>query len=131
MIYPRDDRTYKPRPEPLLVQTARHQIRQRLGTDIPLFSQAVHVNLIPEGVTNGLNVCGEARETEVDGGGVREDLGEVVGYREGLQAEAEVAGYGDAVFADHGDEGAAVDVEGGGLDMSEHENCGGDQMDIP
>ena len=121
MIYSRDDRTYKPRPEPLLIQTARHQIRQRLRTDVPLFAQSVHVDFIPEGVADSLDVCGEASETEVDGRGVREDLGEVVGYREGLQAEAEVAGYGDAVFADHGDESAAVDVEGGGLETNQ---CG-------
>jgi len=32
-----------------------------------------------------------------------------------LEAETEVAGYGDAAFAGHGYAGAAVDVEGGGL----------------
>lgn len=32
-----------------------------------------------------------------------------------MHAEAQVAGDGDAVFADHGDAGAAVYAEGGGL----------------
>ena len=44
-----------------------------------------------------------------------EDFGEVVGHGEGLHAKAQVAGDGDAVFADHADESAAVDVEGIGL----------------
>jgi hypothetical protein len=39
---------------------------------------------------------------------IGEDLGEVVADGEGLEAEAQVAGDGDAVFADHGDAGTAV-----------------------
>lgn len=108
-------RAHKPRAEPPLVQTTRDQVRQRLGGDVALFSQPVHVHFVAEGVGDGLDVCGQAGETEEDGWGVVEDFGEVVRYGEGLQAEAEVAGYGDAVFTDHRYAGAAIDVEGRGL----------------
>ena len=42
---------------------------------------------------------------------VAEDLGEVVGHRERLEAEPEVARDGDATVADHGDTGTAVFFE--------------------
>lgn len=74
---------------------------------------------------DGVDVGGETGQAEVDGrracGGRRwrrgrraegEDLGEVVGHGEGLQAEAQVARDGDAVFAGHSDARAAVDAEG-------------------
>lgn len=44
----------------------------------------------------------------MDGGAVGEDLGEVVADGEGLQAEAQIAGDGHTVFADHCYAGAAI-----------------------
>ena len=64
--------------------------------------------LVSEELRDGLDVCREAREAEVDLRTVGEDLGEVVADGQGLEAEAQVAGDGHAVLADHGYAGAAV-----------------------
>jgi hypothetical protein len=64
--------------------------------------------LVSEELGDGLDVCCEAGEAEVDLRAVREYLGEVVADGEGLEAEAQVAGDGNTVFADHGYAGAAV-----------------------
>lgn len=64
--------------------------------------------LVSEELGDGLNVGREAGKTQVYLRAVGEDLGEVVADGEGLQAEAQVAGDGHAVFADHGDAGTAV-----------------------
>lgn len=79
-----DNGTHEPRPKPLLVQTAAHEIGECLRTDVPLFAQAVHVDFVAEGVGDGLDVGGETCQAQVDGGRVREDLGEVVGDGERL-----------------------------------------------
>ena len=107
MVDARNHGADKVRPEALLVQTRRHQIRHRLRGDLPFLAQAVHVDFEAEEVADGVDVGGEAGEPEVDVA-VGEDLGEVVGDGQGLQAEAEVAGDGHAVFADHGDAGSAI-----------------------
>ena len=64
--------------------------------------------LVSEELGDGLDVCREAGETEVDLRAVGEDLGEVVADGQGLETEAQVAGDGNTVFADHGYTGAAV-----------------------
>jgi hypothetical protein len=64
--------------------------------------------LVSEELRDGLNVGREACEAQVHLRAVGKDLREVVADSEGLEAEAQVAGDGDAVFADHGDAGAAV-----------------------
>ena len=107
MVDPRHDRADEIRAKPLLVQTARHQVGHGLRRDLALLAQAVHVYFVAEEIRHGGDVGGESREPEVDVA-VGEDFWEVIRYREGLEAEAQVAGYGDAVFADHGDAGAAV-----------------------
>lgn len=106
-IEPRDDGTDEVRPEAALVQGAGDEVRERRGRDRPLLAQAVHVDFVAEEVGHGGHVGGEARQPEVDGA-VGEDLGEVVGHGEGLEAEAQVARDGDAVFAHHGDAGSAI-----------------------
>lgn len=73
-----------------------------------LLAQAIHVDLVAEEVRDGIHVGCEASQTEIGGGGVVEDLGEVVGDGQGLHAQAEVAGNGDAVLAHHGDTGTAI-----------------------
>ena len=108
LINPRDDGTHKPRPKPALVQTTAHQIRERLGADIPLFPQAVHVHFVAEELGDGADVCREPRQAQVGLRAVGEDFGEVVGDCQGLQAQAQVASYRDAVFAGHCYAGAAV-----------------------
>ena len=64
--------------------------------------------LVSEELGDGLDICREAGKAEVDLRAVGEDLGEVVADGEGLKAEAQVAGDGNTVFADHGYAGAAV-----------------------
>lgn len=64
--------------------------------------------LVSEELGNGLDVGREACETKVHLGAVGEDLGKVVADSEGLEAEAQIAGDGDAVLADHGNAGTAV-----------------------
>ena len=64
--------------------------------------------LVSEELGNGLDVGREACETKVHLRAVGEDLGEVVADGEGLETEAQIAGDGDAVLADHGDAGTAV-----------------------
>jgi hypothetical protein len=64
--------------------------------------------LVSEELGNGLDIGREACEAKVHLRAVGEDLGEVVADGEGLEAEAKVAGDGDAVLADHGDAGTAV-----------------------
>lgn len=107
MIDARNHGADKVRPKALLVQTRRHQVRHRLRGDLPFLAQAVHVDFEAQEIADGIDVGGEAGEPEVDVT-VGEDFGEVVGNGQGLQAEAEVAGDGDAVFADHGDAGSAI-----------------------
>lgn len=73
-----------------------------------LLAQAVHVDLVAEEIRDGVDVGCETSQAEVGGGSVVEDLGEVVGDCQGLHAQAEIAGNGDAVLADHGDTGTAI-----------------------
>lgn len=107
MVQPCNHRAHKIWPKPLLIQTGRHQIRHRLRRYLALLAQAVHVDFVAEEVGDGGDVGGEAGETEVDVA-VGEDFGEVVRDGEGLQAQAQVAGYGYAVFAYHSYAGAAI-----------------------
>lgn len=81
------------------------------GGDIAFLAQAVHVDLVAEEVRDGVDIGGETSQAEVEGWGVVEDLGEVVGDGQGLHAQAEVAGDGDAVLAHHGDTGTAICVK--------------------
>jgi hypothetical protein len=108
MIDSSQHRTDEERAKPPLVETAADQIGERLGCDLSLLAEPVHVDFVAEEVGYGADVGRQTGEPEVARRGVVEDLGEVVGDGEGLQAEAEVAGYGDAVFADHCDAGAAI-----------------------
>lgn len=108
MIDSRNDRRYKIRAESSLVQTRADEVRQRLGGDVSFFTEAVHVDLVAEQIGNGGYVGCEARETEIGGWCVVEDLGEVVGDRQGLHTESEIAGDCDAVFSHHGHTGTAI-----------------------
>lgn len=111
-VQPRNDGGDKPRTEAALVQGGRYKVGKGAGGDLALFAEAVHVYFVAEEVRDGGHVGGEAGEAEEDVVAVLEDFGEVVGDGEGLEAEAEVAGYGYAVFAYHCYAGAAV-WEGG------------------
>lgn len=73
-----------------------------------LFAQAVHVDLVAEEVRDGVNIGCKARQAKIGGGSEVEDLGEVVGDGQGLHAQAEVAGYGDAVLAHHGNTSTTI-----------------------
>lgn len=94
--------------EAALVEGGGDEVGEGGGGDGALLAQAVHVDLVAEQVRDGGHVGGEAGEPEEDGVAVLEDLGEVVGHGQGLQAEAQVAGDGHAVLAYHGHAGAAV-----------------------
>lgn len=107
MVDPRNHRTDEVRAKPFLVQRTANQIRHRLRADLSLFPQTIHVDFVAEKVCDGADICCEASETEVYVT-VGEDLGEVVRDCEGLETEAEIAGYSDTVFADHGNAGTAI-----------------------
>lgn len=64
--------------------------------------------LVSEELGNGLDVGRKACEAQVHLRAVGEDLGEVVADGEGLETEAQIAGDGDTVLADHGNAGTAV-----------------------
>lgn len=102
-----DDGGDKVGAEAALVERRGDEVGKGSGRDGALLAQAVHVDLVAEDVAHGADVGGQARQAEEDVA-VLEDLGEVVGDGEGLEAEAEIACDGDAVLADHGDGGAAV-----------------------
>lgn len=108
MIDSRNDRGHKIRTESSLVQTRADEVRQRLWGNVSFFAEAVHVDLVAEQVGDGGYVGCEARETEIGGWCVVEDLGEVVGDCQGLHAESEIAGDCDAVFSHHGHAGTAI-----------------------
>lgn len=72
-----------------------------------LLTQAVHVDFVTEQLADSLDIGGETSQAEVYVA-VVEDLGEVVGNSQGLETEAEIAGDGDTVLADHGNTGTAV-----------------------
>ena len=95
-------------PEPPLIQTATDQVGERLWRDLTFLTETVHVDFVAEEIGHSAYVGREAGEPEVAGWCVIEDFGEVVRDGEGLKTKAEVAGYGDAVFADHCHAGAAI-----------------------
>ena len=107
MIDPCDDGADEIWAEALLVQAGRDQVGHGLRRDLPLLAQPVHVDFVAEQVRHGSHVGGEAREAEVDVA-VRENLGEVIGYGQGLEAEAKVARDGHAVFTNHGHTSATI-----------------------
>ena len=72
-----------------------------------LLTQAVHVDLVTEQLADSLDIGGETSQAKVHIA-VVEDLGEVVGDGQGLETEAEIAGDGDTVLANHGNAGTAV-----------------------
>ena len=76
------------------------------------FTETVHVDFVSEQVSDGRDIGSKAGDAQIDGGAVGEDFGVVVGDRKTLQAEAQVAGDGDTVFANHSNASAAIDVEG-------------------
>lgn len=102
-----DDGADEEGPEPALVQGAGDEVCEGGRRDVALLAQAVHVDLVAEEVGDGAHVGGQARQAQVHVA-VVEDLGEVVGDGQGLETETQVAGYGDAVLADHGHAGAAI-----------------------
>ena len=73
-----------------------------------LLAQPVHVDLVAEQIGHGVDIGGETSQAEVGRRGVVEDLGEVVGDGQGLHAQPQVTGDGDAVLAHHGDTGTAI-----------------------
>jgi hypothetical protein len=123
MVDPCQHRTDEERPKPPLIQTRAHEVGERLGADVALLSQSVHVHFVAEEVGYRQDVCRQTCQAEVDAGAVLEDFREVVRYCERLKAQAEIAGDRYAVFADHGHAGAAVDVEGGGLGLLLDPTC--------
>lgn len=102
-----DDGADEPGAEAALVEARADEVGEGAGRDVALLAEAVEVHLVAEEFGDARHVGREASEAQEDVA-VLEDLGEVVGHGERLHAEAEVAGYGDAVLADHGDGGAAV-----------------------
>lgn len=93
--------------EAALVEGRGDEVGESGGGDVALLAQAVHVDLVAEQVRDGGHVGGQARQAQ-EHVAVLEDLGEVVGYRQGLQAQPQVARHGHAVLAHHGYAGAAV-----------------------
>lgn len=69
--------------EAFLVEGRGDQVGKSAGGDVALLAQAVHVGLVAEDVTDGVDVGGQAGQAEEDVA-VLEDLGEVVGDGEGL-----------------------------------------------
>lgn len=102
-----DDGTDEVGAEAALVQGRGDEVGEGGGRDVALLAQAVHVDLVAEQVGDGGHVGGEAGQTEEDVA-VLEDLGEVVGHGQGLQTQAQIAGYGNAVLAHHGHAGATI-----------------------
>ena len=94
-------------PEAALVQARRNEVRKGPRRDVALLAQSVQVNLVAEKIRDGRHVGSEPRQPQ-EYVAVLKHFGEVVGDGEGLEAEAEIAGDGDAVLADHGDTGASV-----------------------
>jgi hypothetical protein len=107
LVDSRNHRADKVGAESLLVQRRRHEVGHGLGGDVALLAQAVHVDFVAEQVRDGVDIGGEACQSEEDVA-VLEDLGEVVGHGEGLHAETQVAGDGDTVLAHHGHGGTTV-----------------------
>lgn len=108
MIDPRNDRADEERPEPFLVQAGGDQVGHGLGRDGPLLAEPVHVDLVAKQVRHRRHVRGKACQPQIYVLPVPEDLGEIVGHREGLEAKSEIARDGNAVFPDHGYAGATV-----------------------
>jgi hypothetical protein len=104
----RDHGADEVRAEAALVQGGGHEVGEGAGGDGPLLPQPVHVHLVPEQVGHRGDVGRQPRQAQEHAVAVLEDLGEVVGDGQGLQAETQVAGYRHAVLAYHGDCGAAV-----------------------
>lgn len=103
----RNDRADEVGAKPALVQRRRNEVGEGRGRDVALLAQTVHVDLVSEEVGDGCDIRGESRQAEEDIA-VLEDLGEVVGYCEGLETEAQVAGDSDTVLAYHGHAGTAI-----------------------
>jgi hypothetical protein len=78
MIDSRQHRTHKERPKPSLVETAADQVRKRLGRDLSLLAEPVHVDFVAEEVGDCAHVGREASEPEVARRGVVKDLGKVI-----------------------------------------------------
>lgn len=108
MIDSRNDGGHEIRTESSLVQTRADEVRQSLWGNVSFFTESVHVDLVAEQIGDGGHIGSEARDTEISRWCVVEDLGEVVGYRQGLHAESEITGDCDAVFSHHGHAGTAV-----------------------
>lgn len=79
-------RTDKIRTKPPLVQGRADQIGKCLRGDMSFLTEAVHVDFVAEEIRNCSNVCCKTSQAKVDRGSVVEDLGEVVGYSQGLHA---------------------------------------------
>lgn len=110
-------------PKALLIQARADQIRQHLRLDLALLPQPVHVDAEAEELAEAYDVGGETGQAEEDVA-IGEDLGEVGGDSERLQAQAQVARDGHAVLAHHGDAGAAIDFKGVGHGSSSRTRSG-------
>lgn len=73
-----------------------------------LLAKSIHVDLVAEQIRHRCDVRRKAGQSQVSRRSVVEDLGEVVGDREGLHAQSEITGDGDAVLADHGNTGTTI-----------------------
>ena len=102
--------TNKVRAESFLIQCRAHKVRHGLRGYGSLLAQAVEVHFVTKEIGDSGDVGSKASEAEVDRA-VGEYFGEGIGDCEGLHAQAQVAGDGDAVLADHGDAGTAVWVK--------------------
>ena len=107
LVDTRNNRAHEVGSEPSFVQTRADEVGHSLWADVPLLAQAVHVDFVAEEIRDGGYVGCETCETQEDIS-VLEYLREVVGDGEGLHAEAEIAGDGNAILAHHGNTGAAV-----------------------
>lgn len=109
LVDPCNHRADKVWAEALLIQRRRHEVRHGLRADVALFAEPVHVDFVAEEIGDSRDIGGETCQAEEDVA-VLEDLGKVVRDGEGLHAESQIAGYGNAVLAHHGYRGAAVCV---------------------
>lgn len=62
-------------------------MRECLWRDVSLLTQPVHVDFVSEELADCADICRETCEAEVYARAVWEDLGKVVGDREGLETE--------------------------------------------
>jgi len=103
-----DDGFDEVRAESSLVQQIGNHRHEGLGLDVPVLPERVQLQAEFQPIVNGLDIGGEAGETDVEFGSHFKDFGKVHSDRLELDSVAEIRGDRDAVFPGHRDAGTAV-----------------------